>query len=98
MRLRLKTKERPRGASSPLELASETITTGASCPWNLSTVPTLMPLGTLWRSVRTWALYGVTTRTSSSVSGRVTPVSSVYAVPSSSAIAAATSSASSRES
>ena len=37
IRFGLKTKASPRGASSPLELASETRTTGASCPWNLST-------------------------------------------------------------
>lgn len=43
IRFALKTKPRPRGASSPLELASETRTTGASCPWNLSTVPTRTP-------------------------------------------------------
>ena len=30
----------PRGASSGDELAIETSTTGACCPWNLSTVPT----------------------------------------------------------
>ena len=35
----------PRGTSSPLELAIEKKTTGASWPWNLSTVPTRTPAG-----------------------------------------------------
>jgi len=39
-RLRLKRKLRPRLTSSPVEAAIEKKTTGASCPWNLSTVPT----------------------------------------------------------
>ena len=39
-RLREKRNSRLRGRSSPLEVAIEKKTTGASCPWNLSTVPT----------------------------------------------------------
>ena len=38
-RLRLKRNSRLRGMSSPLEVAIEKKTTGASWPWNLSTVP-----------------------------------------------------------
>ena len=33
----------PRGASSGDDVAMEKMTTGASCPWNLSTVPTRRP-------------------------------------------------------
>ena len=44
-RLGLKRNSVPRGASSPREVVIETMTTGASWPWNLSTVPTLVPIG-----------------------------------------------------
>ena len=42
----------------------EKITTGASWPWNLSTVPMRIP-GRPARRLRTWALYGATIRMSS---------------------------------
>src|SRR5437667_7383923 len=38
-RLRLNRNSMPRGDASPLEAHMEKITTAASCPWNLSTVP-----------------------------------------------------------
>ena len=85
------------GAFSAVELAIETNTTGACWPWNLSTVPTATSSGRRERSIRTWALYGATTRTSRPDSGRVSPCSSVNGVPSSPAIAAAIASASSSE-
>ena len=44
-RLREKRKARLRGTSSPLEVAIEKKTMGASWPWNLSTVPTRTPAG-----------------------------------------------------
>ena len=44
-RLRESRNSRPRGTSSPLELAIEKMTTSASWPWNLSTVPTRAPRG-----------------------------------------------------
>jgi len=46
----------PRGASSLVELAIETKTTGACCPWNLSTVPTATASGSRACSIRTCAL------------------------------------------
>ena len=55
-RLRLKRNSTPRGMSSPLLLAIEKKTTGASRPWNLSTVPTSTPTGSACRSVRTCML------------------------------------------
>src|SRR3954465_6149289 len=39
-RLRENRNSRPRGMFSPFDDASEMSTTAASCPWNLSTVPT----------------------------------------------------------
>src|SRR5579862_2024727 len=72
-RLREKRKSRLRGRSSPLEVAIEKKTTAASCPWNLSTVPIRAPSGSVSASSATWSLYGATTRTSPSASGRVTP-------------------------
>ena len=63
----------PRGASSRVELAIETNTTGACWPWNLSTVPTATSPGSRERSIRTCALYGATTRMSLASSGRVAP-------------------------
>ncbi len=58
-----------RGSSSGLDVAVEKIDTGASWPWNLSTVPTRRrpPIRrsiAAWISA-TWALYGATTTTSS---------------------------------
>ena len=44
-RLRVNRKSIPRGTSSPREAAIEKKTTGASWPWNLSTVPTRAPRG-----------------------------------------------------
>ena len=55
-RCRSKANPIPRGASSDVELAIETTTTGACWPWNLSTVPTGTAGGSFDRSVRTWAL------------------------------------------
>src|SRR3954470_18164233 len=49
-------------------------TTGASWPWNLSTVPTRAPSGRSRRISATWLLYGATTRTSSTPIGRSTPL------------------------
>ena len=43
--LREKRNSRLRGRSSPLDVAIEKKTTGASCPWNLSTVPIRRPVG-----------------------------------------------------
>ena len=80
-----------------MELAIETNTTGACCPWNLSTVPTATSPGSRERSIRTCALYGATTRMSLASIGRVAPSSSVKAVPSSSATEAAIARASSSE-
>ena len=49
-RLRLNRKLIPRLTSSSVEVAIEKNTTGACCPWNLSTVPTRAPSGSLdWR-------------------------------------------------
>ena len=45
-----------RGISAPLEVAIEKKTTGASCPWNLSTVPTRAPSGSRSRRHFTCAL------------------------------------------
>ena len=61
-RFRLSKKEIPRGTSSTEEAASEKNTTGASLPWNLSTVPTRVPLGRSRFSKLTCMLYGATTR------------------------------------
>ena len=88
----------PRGASSGDELAIETITTGACWPWNLSTVPDgEIARGGATRSVRTCALYGATTSTSRTVSGRSLPSTSVNVVPTSARTAAAIASASSTD-
>ena len=94
-RWRSKAKPMPRGASSGVELAIETSTTGACWPWNLSTVPTATSAGSLLRSRRTWALYGATTRTSAGVSARAVPSASVNGDPTSAPTAPATASASS---
>ena len=46
-----------RGTSSPLDDAIEKKTTGASCPWNLSTVPTGTPCGSrASNGSNTWAI------------------------------------------
>eukprot|EP00321_Phaeocystis_globosa_P005648 CAMPEP_0118843846 /NCGR_PEP_ID=MMETSP1162-20130426/83920_1 /TAXON_ID=33656 /ORGANISM="Phaeocystis Sp, Strain CCMP2710" /LENGTH=80 /DNA_ID=CAMNT_0006775949 /DNA_START=135 /DNA_END=374 /DNA_ORIENTATION=+ len=45
-------------SSSKSEWVSETIETGASWPWNRSTVPTRAPRGSIDSSSRTCALYG----------------------------------------
>src|SRR6185295_630982 len=45
----------PRGASSGVEVAMEKMITGASCPWNLSTVPIWM-LGNPAFNISTCAL------------------------------------------
>src|ERR1039458_1613646 len=55
-RFRLYRNSIPLGASSGVEVAIEYKTTGASCPWNLSTVPTLDPAGSLSKSAETCAL------------------------------------------
>ena len=51
---------RPRGPASPGLAHMETTTTGASCPWNLSTVPTRAPskpaVASAARIRSTWAL------------------------------------------
>jgi hypothetical protein len=55
-RLRLNRNSIPRGEESPLDGHIEKMTTAASCPWNLSTVPTR--IGARRRvSRRTWRLY-----------------------------------------
>ena len=58
-RLRLNRKSIPRGTSSPVEAVIEKKTTGASWPWNLSTVPTARAAGSRSRRWRTCALNGV---------------------------------------
>src|SRR5688500_6082448 len=63
----------PRGMCSPLDDASEISTTAASCPWNLSTVPTRAPGGRTSFNRLTCMLYGLTTRMSSSPIGFSTP-------------------------
>ena len=45
-----------RGISSALEVAIDTMHIGASCPWNLSTVPTRVPGGSVRVSKLSWAL------------------------------------------
>ena len=59
-RLRLSRNEIPRGTSSAEDAAREKNTTGASLPWNLSTVPTMTcprPACVRWRRIiSTWAL------------------------------------------
>ena len=76
-RLRESKNSIPRGTSSADDAVIDTITTGASWPWNLSTVPTLIPespaLSSSRRSSATCALYGATTRTSSAVMARAAP-------------------------
>ncbi|CFM15566.1 Uncharacterised protein [Bordetella pertussis] len=74
----------------------ETITTWASWPWNLSTVPTRAPSGRAARRVLTCTLYGATNRMSSSVSGAGAPASSTWRWRSRSAHSSATRAASSR--
>ena len=49
----------PRGASSGADVVSDTMTTGACWPWNLSTVPMRTP-GSRSASAVTCALYGAT--------------------------------------
>ena len=46
----------PRGTSSIEEAVIDTRQTGASWPWNLSTVPTRTRSGSAARSAFTWAL------------------------------------------
>src|SRR5688572_32778811 len=72
----------PRGASSADDDAIEYIAIGASCPWNLSTVPTRAPVGKLAASASTCALYGATIRMSASVIGLLSPCLSVQVLPS----------------
>jgi hypothetical protein len=55
-RFRLRRNARLRGTSSPLEVAMEKKTAGASWPWNLSTVPTRTSSGNAARRQRTCAL------------------------------------------
>ena len=56
MRLSENRKPMPRGTSSIEEAVIETRQTGASWPWNLSTVPTRTRSGSAARSAFTWAL------------------------------------------
>ena len=72
----------PWGASSGVEVVIEYMTTGASCPGNLSTVPTLAP-GSRSCILKTCALYGAIIRISSSVSALFAPSLSIHFAPSS---------------
>ena len=56
IRLSENRKARSRGISSPLEVVIDTRQIGASCPWNLSTVPTGTPGGRAAFSALTCAL------------------------------------------
>ena len=56
MRLSENRKSMPRGTSSIEEAVIETRQTGASWPWNLSTVPTRTRSGSAARRAFTWAL------------------------------------------
>ena len=56
MRLSEKRNSMPRGTSSIEEAVIDTRQTGASWPWNLSTVPTRTRSGSAARSAFTWAL------------------------------------------
>ena len=87
-------KSSPREVSSEDEAVMETSATGASCPWNLSTVPTRI-VGRASESAFTCALYGATTMMSLSQTGRLRPSRSVQAPASSLSMVSRTASTSS---